>query len=54
MVFQTLTNDCELQYLMSDYYSKEHASGVRFNDLAFNIKWPIKNPILSEKIKIGR
>jgi len=49
--FQTLTSDCEVLYLMSEFYSPEHASGVRFDDHLFKINWPIKNPILSEKDK---
>jgi len=49
--FQTLTDNCEIQYFMSEFYSPEYASGVCWNDFLFNIKWPIKNPILSEKDK---
>ncbi|TSC95198.1 MAG: dTDP-4-dehydrorhamnose 3,5-epimerase [Parcubacteria group bacterium Licking1014_1] len=49
--FQTLVNNCQVQYFMSEIYSPEYASGVRWNDPFFNIKWPIKNIILSEKDK---
>lgn len=49
--FQSLTNNCEVQYFMSEFYSPEHASGVRWDDSIFNIKWPIKNLSLSEKDK---
>lgn len=49
--FQTLTDNCEVQYFMLEFYSPEYGSGVRYNDPFFNIKWPIKNPILSEKDK---
>lgn len=42
--FQTLTDNCFLQYFMSEFYSPEHASGVRWNDQFLNIIWPIKNP----------
>jgi len=49
--FQTLTDNCEMQYFMSEFYFPEHESGVRWNDPFFNIVWPIKNPILSEKDK---
>lgn len=48
---QTLVDNCEVQYFMSEFYSPEHSSGVYWNDQFFNIKWPIKNPILSEKDK---
>lgn len=49
--FQTLTDNTEILYFMSEFYAPEYASGVRWNDPFFNIKWPIRNPILSEKDK---
>ncbi len=49
--FQALTDNCELQYFMSEYYSPDFSSGVLWNDLLFDIKWPLKNPFLSEKDK---
>ncbi len=47
--FQALTDNCEVQYLMSEFYSPENASGVRYDDPFLGITWPIKNPVLSEK-----
>lgn len=49
--FQSLSNNCEVQYLMSEFYSPEQASGVRWDDPFFNIKWPIKPTVISEKDK---
>jgi len=49
--FQTLTKNCEIQYFMSEYYEPKYASGVNWSDIMFNIKWPIKKPILSERDK---
>ncbi len=49
--FQTLTDNCEMQYCMSEFYSPDHSAGVRWNDQFFNIKWPIEESILSEKDK---
>lgn len=49
--FQTLTDNCTISYFMSEFYSPKYEGGVRWNDPFFNIKWPIKNPILSEKDK---
>lgn len=49
--FQTLTDNCEVQYWVSEFYSPEYEGGVRFDDPVFNIKWPIPNPILSDKDK---
>ena len=49
--FQSLRDNSEILYFMSEFYSPEHESGVRWDDPFFNIKWPIKNPILSENDK---
>lgn len=49
--FQTLTDNAEVQYFMSEFYSPEYESGVRWNDPFLNIKWPIIPPFLSEKDK---
>ena len=38
--FQTLKDDTEVFYQMSQSYSAEHARGVRWNDPAFGIDWP--------------
>lgn len=38
--FQTLDDDTEIFYQMSQVYSAEHARGVRWNDPAFGIQWP--------------
>jgi dTDP-4-dehydrorhamnose 3,5-epimerase len=47
--FQTLTDNTEVFYQMSDYYSPDHTSGVRWNDPSFGIIWPLDDPIISEK-----
>lgn len=47
--FQSLTNNCVIQYFVSEYYSPNFEKGVRWNDPKIAIKWPIKNPILSDK-----
>jgi dTDP-4-dehydrorhamnose 3,5-epimerase len=39
--FCTLTDDCEVAYLVTDYYSPAHDRGVLWNDPAFGIKWPV-------------
>jgi len=38
--FQTLVDNSEVQYFMSSHYAPEYARGVRWNDPAFNIRWP--------------
>jgi dTDP-4-dehydrorhamnose 3,5-epimerase len=47
--FQALTDDVELLYQMSDPFEPEVARGFRWNDPAFGIRWPIQDPILSER-----
>jgi dTDP-4-dehydrorhamnose 3,5-epimerase len=38
--FQTLEDDTEVFYQISEVYSSEHERGVRWNDPAFGIRWP--------------
>ncbi len=47
--FQTLTDDAEVLYQMSEPYVPEAAAGVRWNDPAFGIAWPIADPVLSAR-----
>jgi len=47
--FQTLTDNAEVFYQISERYSPEHARGVRWNDDAFGIRWPLADPIVSNK-----
>jgi len=47
--FQTLEDGCEVLYQMSEFYVPDAAAGVRWNDPAFAITWPIDDPILSAR-----
>ena len=48
--FQTLTDETVVFYQMSEYYAPQAARGVRWNDSAFGIKWPIvPPPVISDK-----
>lgn len=47
--YQALTDDSEVLYLVSEFYTPNAERGVRWNDPAFKIEWPIANPILSPK-----
>ena len=38
--FQTLDDDSEVFYQMSEFYAPEYARGVRWNDPVFGIQWP--------------
>jgi dTDP-4-dehydrorhamnose 3,5-epimerase len=47
--FQTLVEYSEVFYQMSDFYEPTAQAGVRWNDPAFGIRWPIAKPILSTR-----
>lgn len=48
--FQTLVDDTEVFYQVSDYYAPASAGGVRWNDPAFDIAWPaVDGIILNER-----
>lgn len=47
--FQTLTEDSLVYYQISEFYAPESARGVRWDDPAFGIKWPLPNPVISLK-----
>jgi dTDP-4-dehydrorhamnose 3,5-epimerase len=47
--FQTLTGETEVFYQMSQFYAPEYASGVRWDDPAFNIAWPADERTISER-----
>lgn len=41
--FQTLVDSTEVLYQMTDVHAPELAAGVRWNDPAFGIEWPLKD-----------
>ena len=47
--FQTLENNTEVFYQMSQIYVPKHAKGLRWDDPTLGISWPIKTPIISNK-----
>jgi len=47
--FQTLEPDTEVTYLVSEFYAPEAEGGVRYNDPAFGINWPVGVTEISEK-----
>ena len=47
--FQTLEDDTELWYQMSEPFQPELARGARWNDPAFAIEWPLPDPIISDR-----
>src|ERR1017187_311919 len=47
--FLTLEDNTEVFYQMSEFYHPESARGVRWNDSAFQIAWPEKVEVISER-----
>lgn len=47
--FQTLEDNTEVFYQMSEYYCAEHSRGVRWDDPAFGIAWPAGERIIIER-----
>ncbi len=47
--FQTLADETEVFYQMSQVYHPESARGVRWNDSAFAVQWPIACPIMNQR-----
>jgi dTDP-4-dehydrorhamnose 3,5-epimerase len=47
--FQTLMDEAEVFYQMSAFYAPECARGVRWDDPAFQISWPVERRIISER-----
>lgn len=49
--FQTLTDDVELVYQVSQEYNPKYERGLRWNDPTFKISWPLKPTVMSDKDK---
>ena len=59
--FQTLNDNSEMIYHHSEFYSPGAEGGIKYNDPAINIKWPLEvtsiserdvnHPVLNEKFK---
>jgi dTDP-4-dehydrorhamnose 3,5-epimerase len=47
--FCALEEDTVVSYLMTGTYSKEHDTGVRWDDPAIGIDWPAAEAIVSDK-----
>ena len=50
--FQTLSDDAEVEYLISEFYAPDSASGVRYDDPAFAISWPLSVASISDKDRL--
>ncbi len=47
--FQTLVDDSEVLYQMSEFFHPGSARGIRWDDPSLRITWPMRETILSEK-----
>lgn len=49
--FQTLKDDTEITYQVSQFYTPGSERGIRWDDPAFGITWPIEVQVISDKDK---
>jgi dTDP-4-dehydrorhamnose 3,5-epimerase len=47
--YLTLANDTEVSYEVSQFYRPDSERGLRYDDPAFGIAWPISVAVVSEK-----
>ena len=47
--FQTLSEDCLVEYFTDGAYAPEHEGGLRWNDPALGIEWPLPCSMTSQK-----
>ena len=46
--YQTLQDETEIEYLTTVPYAPQSARGVRFDDVAFSINWPLPPSLISD------
>jgi len=47
--FQTLSDNTELLYQMSEYFHPESSLGIKWNDPKIGIEWPLECTVISKK-----
>lgn len=47
--FQTLVDNVEIFYQVSEFYTPNAEQGIRWNDEKFNISWPLIPTVISKK-----
>jgi|SoiMethySBSTD1v2_1073268.scaffolds.fasta_scaffold76936_3 dTDP-4-dehydrorhamnose 3,5-epimerase len=47
--YQTLADSTEIFYQMSEFYHPESTGGVRWNDPAFDLTWPLAVTVIAER-----
>lgn len=51
--FETLEDNTIFSYKVTNHYNKESEGCIAWNDPTLNIPWETKNPIISDKDKLG-
>lgn len=46
---QTLKDNSQIMYLTTQVYSPEHERGIRWNDPAIGVQWPLEPTVVSDK-----
>jgi len=46
--FQTLEDEVVVSYLMTDFYQPDLSDGVRWDDAAFAVRWPLPVTVMSK------
>ena len=52
--FLVLSDIADFEYKCTNYYDPHSERCLLWNDPTINISWPISNPILSDKDKLGK
>ncbi|MEX2976131.1 dTDP-4-dehydrorhamnose 3,5-epimerase [Serratia fonticola] len=52
--FVVLSDTADFEYKCTDYYNPAEEGCLLWNDPAVGIEWPIANPLLSDKDKLGK
>jgi dTDP-4-dehydrorhamnose 3,5-epimerase len=47
--YQTLVDCTEMSYMASEFYTPSAARGVRFDDPAYGIEWPLPATVVSDQ-----
>jgi dTDP-4-dehydrorhamnose 3,5-epimerase len=47
--YQALTDDAEVVYQVGEFYTPGYERGLRYDDPAFGIEWPLPVTVISEK-----
>ena len=54
LAFQTLEDETEIFYQMTQKYMPEYAMGIRWNDPKLKVKWPLKPTVISQKDQLWK